>query len=105
MKNEEHFNELTPDELERLAILAEEAAEVQQIVMKIIRHGYSSHNPFDEKKLSNRKLLEIELGHLQYIGQQMAYKKDIDNFRVNLSSAEKAKSIKKYLHHNEFPHE
>ena len=35
----EHFNGLTPAEDERLAMLAEECAEVIKIVSKIQRHG------------------------------------------------------------------
>ena len=62
---------MTPEELERLAILAEECAEVQQIVMKIIRHGYNSCNPFDENKTENRELLEKELGDLLFAIQLM----------------------------------
>lgn len=39
-----HFNQLTPAQAERLAILAEECAEVVQIIGKILRHGlYSAH--------------------------------------------------------------
>ena len=35
-----NFNQLTPAETERLAILAEECGEVIQAVGKILRHGY-----------------------------------------------------------------
>jgi hypothetical protein len=41
----ENFNNLTPAETERLAMLAEECAEVIQVVGKILRHGYDSSNP------------------------------------------------------------
>lgn len=41
----EHFNGLAPAEAERLAMLAEECAEVIQIVGKILRHGYNSCHP------------------------------------------------------------
>lgn len=41
---EAHFNQLTPAQAERLAILAEECSEVIQIIGKILRHGlYSAH--------------------------------------------------------------
>ena len=46
----EHFNKLTPAEDERLAMLAEECAEVIQIVSKIQRHGYDSWHPDDPLK-------------------------------------------------------
>lgn len=41
----EHYNELTPAQAERLAILAEECAEVIQIIGKILRHGLDSFHP------------------------------------------------------------
>ena len=44
---QDHFNRLTPAEAERLAMLAEEAAEVIQVVGKILRHGYASYHPDD----------------------------------------------------------
>ena len=56
----QHFNGLTPAETERLAMLAEECAEVIQIVGKILRHGYESHHP-DTPDVSNRFLLRREL--------------------------------------------
>lgn len=41
----DHFNQLTPAQAERLAILAEECGEVVQIIGKILRHGLYSHHP------------------------------------------------------------
>ena len=90
---------MTPAQLERLAILAEECAEVQQIAMKIIRHGYESHNPFDEATRPNRDLLEKELGHIEYISRLMMDERDIRRANIARSSGEKEDSIKPYLHH------
>jgi hypothetical protein len=59
-----HFNYLRPDEQERLAMLAEEAGEIVQIVGKILRHGYESHHPSDPKQTPNRHLLDKELRDL-----------------------------------------
>ena len=55
------YNQLTPDKVERLAMLAEECAEVIQIIGKILRHGYASHHPDDVQATPNRRLLENEL--------------------------------------------
>ena len=65
-------NDLTPAEVERLALLAEEAAEVIQVVGKIIRHGYESTHPNGGK--NNRELLEHELSDLIWTE---AYLKDL----------------------------
>lgn len=56
----EHFNNLSPAQAERLAILAEEAGEVIQIVGKILRHGYESHHPAGPCQ-TNRYLLANEI--------------------------------------------
>ena len=56
----EHFNQLSPAEAERLAMLAEEAGEVIQIVGKILRHGFESYHP-DNPGNTNRDLLADEV--------------------------------------------
>lgn len=91
---------LTLDEIERLAILAEEAAEVQQIAMKIIRHDYDSCNPFDETKTENRELLEKESGDLKFAIQLMQDNYDVDAYKISRFKAKKKKNISKYLHYN-----
>lgn len=89
----------SPSELERLAILAEECAEVQQIVMKIIRHGYESYNPFDEGRTTNRELLHKELGDLQCAVLMMSNADDINRQVIANMADRKKESIKKYLHY------
>lgn len=56
-----HFNELTPAQAERLAILMEECGEVVQIIGKILRHGYDSCSPFGANPETNRQALVREL--------------------------------------------
>ncbi|QBJ04542.1 nucleoside triphosphate pyrophosphohydrolase [Pseudomonas phage Lana] len=56
-----HFNELTPAQAERLAILAEEMGEAIQIIGKILRHGYDSFNPDSLDIRTNRQYLHDEL--------------------------------------------
>jgi hypothetical protein len=91
---------MTNAELERLAILVEECAEVQHIAMKIIRHGYESWSPFDDNRTPNRQLLEKELGDLQFIIDKMCHVDDVDKDTIALRSVEKSNNIKPYLHHN-----
>jgi NTP pyrophosphatase (non-canonical NTP hydrolase) len=57
-----HFNRLTPEQAEALAILAEECGEVVQVIGKIQRHGLESRNPNDPCARINQALLIKELG-------------------------------------------
>ena len=63
-------NALTPGEVERLAMLAEECGEVIQMVGKMLRHGYDSHHPSDPA-VSNRLLLTRELVDLESVVRAM----------------------------------
>jgi hypothetical protein len=103
--NSEFETELDNSEIERLAILSEECAEVQQIIGKILRHGYGSFNPFDQNKTTNRKLLEKELGDLKCAAQLMLKEGDISDSRINNFCEKKKEKIEKYLHFNTFTHE
>lgn len=51
---------LTAAQAERLEMLAEEASEVVQICMKILRHGYGSYHP-DNPHVDNKTLLHKEV--------------------------------------------
>jgi hypothetical protein len=44
-------------ERERLAMLAEEAGEIVQIIGKILRHGYESYHPEDSEKSQTASIL------------------------------------------------
>lgn len=90
---------LTPAQIERLVILVEEASEVQQIAMKILRHGYESYNPLDPTGTPNRNLLEKELGDLHFSIFMMAKNGDLKLDIVMLNSRLRKKTITKYLHH------
>jgi len=73
----EHFNKLTPAEAERLAMLAEEAGEIVQMVGKILRHGYESYHPNDCDKTTNRILLMSEIKDLIGVVGGMAQANDL----------------------------
>lgn len=90
---------LTDAQRERLAMLAEEAAEVIQVIGKILRHGYDSYHPNDILKTPNRKFLQEELMDFDSIMTEMASKGDI---RYNFTNEEiKARwnSKKRWTHH------
>ena len=93
------FNQLTPDEAERLAMLAEECAEVIQMVGKILRHGLDSYHPSDPV-VSNRLLLTRELVDLESVVRAMVRHGEIyDPQGQDIPAAWKKKL--RYAHHQE----
>ncbi len=96
----EFNNGLTEAQIERLAILIEECAEVQQIACKILRHGYGSYNPTIDNCPDNRQLLETEVGDLLFAIEWMQKEEDIDGTQVRYSAINKRQKVQKYLHHN-----
>lgn len=97
MKNVAPFNGLSPAELERLAKIAEEAAEVIQAIGKILCHGYESRHP--DGGPTNRRLLETELGDLRSVTSMAIAADDLSQEFINIAEMEKDVSVKKYLHH------
>ena len=98
-----HFNQLTPAEDERLALLAEECAEVIQIVAKIQRHGYGSYHP-DDPTTTNRQLLEREAGDVMaaldlLAAHGIARVSDLDTNEIETWRKAKHDKIGRYLHH------
>ena len=103
VESEKHFNELTPGELERLAILGEECGEIVRMVGKILRHGYQSYNPDQPGHEGNRRELEKEIGDLMGIIVMMgsAGAKDIDTNFITSRVNPKIERIMQYAHHQE----
>ena len=95
----EFSNELTPAQVERLAILLEELGEAQQCIGKILRHGYESRNPLDVNSATNRQLLQSELGDVLYSVMQLGANLDVKLPAIWQRSEEKREKIKPYLHH------
>ena len=95
----EHFNKLTPAELERLACLAEECAEVIHAVGKILRHGYEDCNPFEESEVNNRRKLEEELGDLRYSIQSMSLAGDVKEQLIAHWTLARHAKAKRFMHH------
>ena len=95
----EQFNRLTPAEHERLAVLLEELGEAQQIIGKILRHGYESFNPCGNPDITNRMMLENEIGHVFHAAYRLMDTWDLAGSMVMDHAAVKQKTIRKYLHH------
>lgn len=91
------FNNLSPAEAERLALLAEELGESIQAIGKILRHGYESRHP--DGGPTNRESLEIELGDVRHAINRMTASGDLIEKNIEDRSLKKAISVEKYLHH------
>lgn len=94
----EHFNQLTPAQAERLAMLSEEAGEIVQIVGKILRHGYASCHPNGGP--TNRNSLERELADLLSVCMAMGDAEDIaSDYRTHRAAERAWKKKLQYSHH------
>lgn len=98
------FNNLTVAQAERLALLLEELGECQQIIGKILRHGYESHDPTklvpeDMRPTTNRVMLEKELGDVLHAIDRMRFSSDVNYCRILEHAEAKADKCEKYLHH------
>jgi len=93
------MNKITDSQLERLIIVSEECAEVQQIISKIIRHGFNDYSPFDETKTTNRVNLEKEIGDL-LATIEILERNDVDAISINANKNNKLLRINKWLHFN-----
>jgi NTP pyrophosphatase (non-canonical NTP hydrolase) len=93
------FNQLSPAQAERLAMLIEEAGEVIQAATKVLRHGYSSYHP-DDPQWSNRELLQREIRDLLVVLELMANAGDRNTIYADDVLYEKAREKKlRYTHH------
>jgi NTP pyrophosphatase (non-canonical NTP hydrolase) len=92
-------NNLTPAQIERLAVLAKECGEVIQVIGKIVRHGYDSYFPGDPDRVTNRALLEKEIGDVKTIADMMGNEGDISKSAIQKRFREKQGTIGKWLHH------
>lgn len=96
----EHFNQLTPGEAERLALLLEELGETQQVIGKILRFGYERHGN-GPHVYKNRKDLEREIAHVLLAINIMIKKGDLSEDRIHHERQLKMISIGKWLNHQE----
>jgi NTP pyrophosphatase (non-canonical NTP hydrolase) len=97
----EHFNELRPEQLEALALVAEECGEVIQVIGKILRHGLYSCHPNGGR--DNQALLEDELGDLH---AALHLAEGVGLFHaahVRTACADKLQRVERYLHHIAMP--
>ncbi|MGZ8953059.1 MAG: MazG nucleotide pyrophosphohydrolase domain-containing protein [Methylovulum sp.] len=94
---QQSFNQLTPAETERLALLVEEMGETAQAIGKILRHGYESTHP--DGGPTNRESLERELGDVRYATVSLCDSADVDRKTIFERSEEKKLTVLPFLHH------
>lgn len=92
--------DLTDEQRERLALLLEECGEVQQVIGKILRHGYNTYNPFGDVTETNRVKLCKEVADILLAIKLMLQEGDLIQSRIDTFYAEKRESVNKYLHFN-----
>jgi NTP pyrophosphatase (non-canonical NTP hydrolase) len=92
-------NKLTNAEAERLYLLLEEMAEVQQLIGKILRHGYESRWPLEGP--TNRERLEQEIADVLVIVEMLLQNEDLDDNSVGIKMDLKELTIKPWLHYQE----
>lgn len=87
---------------ERLALIAEEAAEVIQVVGKTLRHGLDSYSPLDPLQYDNVERLEQEIGDFLCAVEKMVNSEEgLSIRRINAAIARKRENGKKYLHYQD----
>jgi NTP pyrophosphatase (non-canonical NTP hydrolase) len=92
------FNELTPAEAERLALLAEEMGEALQAIGKVLRHGYESYHPDHPEGPSNRHALTREIGDVYAAVCLMCDRGDLKHAEVAEGCERKKVAVQQYLH-------
>lgn len=98
----EHFNKLTPAEAERLAMLAEECAEVIVEINKALRHGFYSYHP-DQPHLMNHIRIAKELVDVEAVVNMMFEAGDLSYARTGSRVAEAMQKKLRFAHHQEAP--
>lgn len=92
------YSNLTPGEIERLALAVEEMGESLQVVGKILRHGYEATDSNTNIQYNNREDLETELGQVEHaIG--LLTDNDLSRSNLDASKMKRSLAVIKYLHH------
>jgi len=100
MLSARHFNNLTPAEAERLALLAEECGECVQAIGKIMRHGYESQHPEGiYSGATNRQRLVAEMGDVQAAILMLCEGGDVRHADIHTACVDKLTRVRRYLHH------
>ena len=93
------FNDLTPDDVEAIALCAEECGEAIQAAMKILRHGLETFDPGADHGRNNRDDLERELGQVLAAMDILWRQGLIRPEGIKRARNEKLRTVGNYLHH------
>lgn len=91
--------QLTPAEVERLALLAEECGETVQAIGKILRHGLYSVNPDGNPNWQNYEQLEKEIGDIFASVSLLLNTNIVSASRIDNHRNVKLQKVQQYLHH------
>lgn len=96
-----HFNQLTPQQAERLALLGEELGATQHAIGKILRHGFESRNPtlHSSHAPSNRETLTKEIASILVAIDLLIEAEDISKQAISEYIEIKKIRVEPYLHH------
>ena len=90
---------LSPAEIERLSMLAEECGEVVQAVGKVLRHGWDCSSPYGSR--TNRVTLEREVGDVRAIVGLMLDSHDLHLAEVQTWQRRKRAAVPKWTHYQD----
>lgn len=93
-----HFNNLSEEQAESLALLAEECAEVIVAIQKIMRHGLESCHP-NTPSFTNRNALENEIGDVLASIRMARNNVGLDDATINRSQRAKHLNVEAWVHH------
>lgn len=96
-----HFNKMKPHELEIMALMAGEAAEVVKDIGKTIQHGWDSCDPTKGDSPTNRELIAREVGDLIGVVNYAVNKGWLDMRVIKKYAETKMGKAAKYLHHQD----
>lgn len=94
---ENHFNNLSPECAEALALLSEECGELIQAIGKIQRHGLWSEHP--DSGIPNQHTLTREIGDVLAALRICEVQRLIDWGIVIVARDRKLQKVRQYLHH------
>jgi hypothetical protein len=97
LSENEHFNNLPPDQAEALALLAEECGELIQAIGKIQRHGLWSEHP--DTGIPNQHALTKEIGDVLAALRIAEVQRLIAWANVIGARDRKLIKVRQYLHH------